>query len=291
MEAWARRFEGVRPKAESFTWEKSQGKLVSATRIARINQQDLGRIFFDTALQVHYAEDLGYAELSIFAGASQRASREQARLWNDAADSWSRAVSRYYQAVNVLYRYMVAYPDRAEALFAVVFESELAKEDFGELQASLNDEERLITDRVVAAIDEIVSAQNEGGELSADELARLVNDPFQADLLVRVDGEIEEVEGFERDPEGAGVRVVRKGLLEALDSMRGRWASPDPFHAMLDRWRLGDGAPPFDFDGFLAAPRSANPPDGWREVRTALDASLRPEATYRVRWQVKKRQN
>ncbi|MGK2857778.1 MAG: hypothetical protein ACSLFQ_11290 [Thermoanaerobaculia bacterium] len=288
---WARRFESVHPKGESFTWEKSQGKLLHATRIARINQHDLGRLFFDTALQVSYTEIRGHAELSIFAGESQRASREQVRLWNETADGWSRAVARYYQAVGLLYRYAAAYPERAEALFAVVFESELAKEEFGELQASLNDEERVITDRVVAAIDDIVSAQTAGGELSADELARLVNDPFPADLLVKVDGEIDEIEGFARDPEGGGVRVVRKGLLEALDAMRSRWASPDPFHAMLDRWRLGDDAPPFDFDGFLAMPRNATPPEGWREVRAALDESLRPASTYRVRWQVKRRPN
>ena len=283
-DVWARRFEAVRPKDESFTWEKSQGKLLRGTRVARINPQDLGRLFFDTALQVSYVEDRGFAELSIFAGASQRASRDQTRQFNEAADAWSHAVADYYRAVSELYRFAATYPDRAETLFAMVFESELASEGGGELQASATEEEHVLADRVVAGIDEIVSAQNEGGELSADELARLVNDPFPAEMLVKVDGEIDEIEGFVRDPEVEGVRVVRKGLLEALDAMRERWASPDPFHVMLDRWQLRDEAPPFDLGAFTAMPRTSSPPDGWKEVRAALDKALKPASTYRVRW-------
>ena len=89
-------------------------------------------------------------------------------------------------------------------------------------------------------------------------------------MLVKVDGEIDEIEGFVRDPEVEGVRVVRKGLLEALDAMRERWASPDPFHVMLDRWQLRDEAPPFDLGAFTAMPRTSSPQDGWKEVRDAL---------------------
>jgi hypothetical protein len=140
--------------------------------------------------------------------------------------------------------------------------------------------------RVVEALEAVLDAQGWAGgrDLSADELARLVNDPFPADLLIRTGGEIEDVEGFVRDSEAGGVRVPRTGLLEALRSMRGKWASPDPFHELLDHLEQGDATRPIDLAAFLAKPRSASPPRDWREVRKALEKELKPVGTYRVRW-------
>ena len=307
---WARRFERLRPKDESFAWDKEQGKLRRATRVARVNPDDLEKLFLDTALQLRYHEDRGFAELAIFAGESQRATRDQVRQYGEAADEWSRAVARYYRALDELYRYAASYPDRAEGLFAVVFD-ELGDGDGkdgepagdgagmtdeerppqeGDVVIVVTEEERELAMRVVRGLESILDAQGwaEGRDLSADELARLVNDPFPAELLVRPDGEIEEVEGFERDAEAGGVRVSRKGLLEALGAMRGRWASPDPFHELLDRAAEGDDALPIDYAAFAARPRSSAPPADWREVRAALDEALRPTGTYRVRWRMKR---
>lgn len=312
-DAWARRFDRVNPKGESFSWAKEQGKLRQTTRIARINPDELGSIFFDTSLQFRYHEERGYAELEIYAGDSQLATREQIREYDEAADRWSHAVTGYYRALDELYRYANSYPDRAEGMFAIVFEGDEAASEGGkdgpELPAAgdgggreepggatgstppVTEEERAMAERVVLALDEIIEAQGrrEGRELSADALARLVNDPFPGDLRIRPDGHIEEFEGFVRDAESGGVRVERRGLLEALASMRGRWASPDPFHEALDRETAGDAAPPFDLATFLAQPRASSPPKDWREVRAALDKALRPASTYRLRWQVSRK--
>ncbi|MCM2314710.1 MAG: hypothetical protein NDJ92_06110 [Thermoanaerobaculia bacterium] len=312
-DAWARRFDRVNPKGESFSWAKEQGKLRQTTRIARMNPDELGSIFFDTSLQFRYHEERGFAQLEIYAGDSQLATREQIREYNEAADRWSHAVTGYYRALDELYRYANSYPDRAEGMFSIIFEEDLGDDDgimagseapapgesgrIGEPGGgaapppSATDEERAMAERVVLALDEIIEAQGrrEGRELSADALARLVNDPFPGELRIRPDGHIEDFEGFVPDVEAGGVRVERKGLLEALASMRGRWASPDPFHELLDRAAAGDAAPPFDLGGFLAQPREASPPKDWREVRAALDKALRPASTYRVRWQVSRK--
>jgi hypothetical protein len=307
-DAWARRFERVKPKGDSFGWAREQGQLRSVTRIARMNPDDLEKLFFDTAIQLRYHEDRGYAELAIFAGASQRATRDQARQYDEAADEWSKAVSRYYRSLDELYGYTASYPERAEGMFAIVFEEiedddeprESAGDDAvapppdrGDAQPSEGEEVVVVTEeehamamRVVEALEAVLDAQGWAGgrDLSADELARLVNDPFPADLLIRTGGEIEDVEGFVRDSEAGGVRVPRTGLLEALRSMRGKWASPDPFHELLDHLEQGDATRPIDLAAFLAKPRSASPPRDWREVRKALEKELKPVGTYRVRW-------
>lgn len=307
---WARRFERIRPKGESFGWDKEQGQLRRTTRVARVNAGELEKLFFDTAVQLRYHEDRGYAELEIFAGASQRATRDQARQYNEAADEWSHAVARYYRALDELYGYAGSYPDRAEGLFAIVFdqfgdEDESATEaeggpegapvderepKEGDVVLEVTEEERTLAMRVVKALDDIVDAQgwSEGRDLSADELARLVNDPFPAELLIKPNGDVEDVEGFERDADAEGVRVPRKGLLEALGAMRGRWASPDPFHEMLDRLDASVTAQPFNLAEFLERPRTSSPPRDWREVRAALDKELKPVGTYRVRWRMRK---
>ena len=313
-DAWSRRFERVRPKDESYSWDKVQGKLWRTTHTARIHPDELGNLFFDTSVQFRYHEDRGFAELAIFAGTSQRATRQQARQFDDAADDWSHAVARYYRSLDELYHYTASYPDRAEGMFAIVFAEELGdgKEnvdaegsgggeggeaaetpDDAGVTVEVTEEERALAERVVKALDDVVDAQGwaRGRDLSADGLARLVNDPFPSDLVLRAEGDIEEYEGFILDPDRRGVHVERKGLMEALDAMRGKWAPPDPFHEMLDRVKAGDAAPPFSLAEFLAKPRVSSPPSDWREVRTALDKALKPVGTYRVKWLMRRAPN
>jgi len=311
-DAWSRRFERVRPKAESFGWDKDQGKLWRTTRIARINPDELGTLYYDTSVQFRYHEEGGYGELTIFTGASQRATRDQARQFNEAADEWSRAVARYYRALDELYRYTASYPDRAEGMFAIIFADELGGEkpngDDGAAgeggdaapprgegggALAVTEEERALAERVVKALEDGGDAQGwaQGREISADELARLVCDPFPAELLLRFEGEVEEYEGFVLESDRRSVRVERKGLMEALGAMRGKWASPDPFHEMLDRAKAGDTAPQFSIAEFLSKPRTSSPPSDWREVRAALDKALKPVGTYRVKWLMKRSPN
>jgi hypothetical protein len=311
-DAWARRFERVKAEDESFAWDKEQGKLRHMTRMARIKPDELGNLFYDTSVQFRYHEDGGYGELTIFTGASQRATRDQARQFNEAADEWSRAVARYYRALDELYRYTATYPDRAEGIFAIVFtEEEGGEKPKGDVDAAaggsaaapprdeddpaqaVTEEEYALAERVVKALEDVFDAQGwaQGREISADELARLVNDPFPSELLLRFEGDVEEYEGFVLEGDRRSVRVERKGLMEALGAMRGKWASPDPFHEMLDRAKAGDAAPPFSLADFLSKPRTSSPPSDWREVRAALDSALKPVGTYRVRWLMKKSPN
>jgi hypothetical protein len=309
-DAWSHRFERLHPKDESYSWDKVDGKLWRTTHIARVNPDDLGNIFYDSAVQIRYHEERGFAELSIFTGASQRATRDQIRQYNDAADEWSHAVTRYYVALDELYRYTESYPDRAEGMFTVVFAAlddgerpkgdpaaaaaEGATEDRGEGESDagngITEEERDLAMKVVKGLEEVVETGGWAGgrDLSADELARLVNDPFPAALAIRFEGEIEEVEGFVPDGDEHGVKVEQKGLIEALAAMRGRWASPDPFHELIDRAAAGENAPPISVAAFLAKPRSSSPPHDWREVRVALDKELKPLGTYRVKWEFRR---
>lgn len=122
-----------------------------------------------------------------------------------------------------------------------------------------------------------------GQDRSIDELSHLVYDPFPAPLSIQLPGEPLEVEGFE--PSGSEDRVWtvdNPGLWAALQSLEGRWVSPDPVMIYVEH--KGPNAKGLDLSALLDTPRRVNRPvPNSLEVRRAIEERLKPAASiYRV---------
>lgn len=282
-DAWAPRFASLEPGAERFSWEKRLGELHKATHSAvGIEPESLARLFSDTSLAVTYTvrpED-GTAELTIVPGSSARATRAQRKEVERTLGDWSDNVKEYLAASQKLYEYLDVQPDRAEACFSSLFK-ELLSEGEGEM---LTPEEQGLVDRLNDTMENVLAVLLvPGGEdHSPDEISRLVFDPFPARLTVTLPGPPLEVEGFERK-EGGELTVRGVGLWDSLQSLEGRWISPDPVLVYVKNRGQEDS---FDLESFLAQPRRAEPAPTAKEMRQALEAQLAPEPFYRLTWAV-----
>ncbi len=188
----------------------------------------------------------------------------------------------------VFYAYLDVHPERGELVFSRVFDGIIDEADMP--NGDLTDEESELVKRLKGTMDRVsgIMAADEGKAYSVDEASRLVNDPFPAPVLVKLDGEILELEGFVRDPEAGGVRTKTIGLWDSLSGLRGRWLTPDPLMTNFEYARAREDKKPFSLGAFVALPRRATAPKDWREVRSAIDEGLKQTAVYRVRW-VKRR--
>ena len=115
---WSYRFGRVTPEVDTVTFRKNRGALESVVRSVRIPATDLQQVFSDTNITVHVLHGAGWSELSFYPGTNSRASRQQQLELNAALTTWSAAVARYYTAVDHLYSYLNANPQRAPYIFA-----------------------------------------------------------------------------------------------------------------------------------------------------------------------------
>ena len=281
---WSRRFEALRMIEESYTRKKEDGDLTEIHRSARIKPDELSRLFADTAINAGYLEGPGWAELSLYAGESQRATREMRARYEGAIDGWSRDVAAYLSVAAEAYAYLQSNPDRNEAIFGPIFGDMLPEERLNSLPEPTEQEASLIErleDRM-SRVSALLSI-DEGAAYAVDEISRLIHDPFPARLTVRVSGRIRETEGFVRDEDG--LRVPAIGLWAALESLEGRWLTPDPLLLQVSHLLNPPDDSPFDFDGFLESRRSWQPTPSPGEIRSAIEAELERAAVYRVRWE------
>jgi hypothetical protein len=296
-DAWGTRIAAADPAAERFSWEKRLGALRSASRSAVFAEpRGLEAFFRDTSLSVSYSIDSerGVAELTIVPGTSARATRKQREETERTLSAWTAAVAEYLKAGQALYAYLEEQPDRAYACLGTLFGERLNEEEAKDLD-ELTDEERRQVDRLDEAMGKVleVLAVPEGSAYSPDEVSQLVYDPFPARLTVKLPGAPLEVEGFLRGVRGVpgedgALAVPGHGLWEALRSLEGRWLSPDPvlFYIESARQEEQDGA---GFHTFLERPRQAAPDHllpSAREVRSAIEESLKPAPLYRASWRV-----
>jgi hypothetical protein len=285
-DAWGPRFASLEPGAERFSWEKRLGELHKATRSAvAMEPASLARFFSDTSLSVSYTvrpED-GTAELTIAAGSSARATRAQRKEVERTLGKWSDEVKEYLAATRKLYDYLDEHPDRAEASFSSLFEELLPEGERGD-RTELAPEEQQLVDLLGKAMETVLDVLviPPGSDHSPDEISRLVYDPFPARLTVSLPGPPLEVEGFERK-EGGELAVKGLGLWDALQSLEGRWVSPDPVLTYVKNRGQENS---FDLETFLGQPRRAEPAPTAKEVRQALETQLSPEPFYRLTWQV-----
>ena len=285
-DAWGSRFASLQPGAERFSWEKRLGEVHKATHSAVVTEpESLAGFFSDTSLAVSYTvrpED-GTAELTIASGPSARATRAQRKEMERTLGTWSGDVKEYLAATRKLYDYLDEQPDRAEACFSALFE-DLLPEGRPEDETGLSPEEQRLVEHLSEAMEKVLEVLliPAGTDHSPDEISRLVYDPFPARLTVSLPGPPLEVEGFERQ-EGGELTVPGFGLWDALQSLEGRWVSPDPVLVYVKNRGQEDS---FDLDTFLGQPRRAEPAPTAQEVRQAIETQLSPEPFYRLTWTV-----
>ena len=171
-------------------------------------------------------------------------------------------------------------PERGEIVFSAIFD-----EQFEERFGTLTEEETSLLQRVIDTMERTyrVLEIDEGRAYSFDEISELVNDPFPASLVVRPGGVIVELQGFIREPDSENVRVPRASLWTALESLDGRWLTPDPLVAMFDT-REEESPDESHGSTFAQLPRRATPPDDWNEIKSALEEQMSVPSTLRVAW-------
>ena len=74
---WTVRFARLSPVSEEIEFARHRGELERVTRIVRIPEEELQRVFADTSITVNLLRGDGWRELTFYPGSSSRASRDQ----------------------------------------------------------------------------------------------------------------------------------------------------------------------------------------------------------------------
>lgn len=273
---WSMRFANANPESYRVVLDRAHGELIHAERIARIDNADLQKVFFDVAVSAVVTRGDGWAELAIYPGTSTRATRSQRDDAEKKLRAYSEQAVRYFDAVRILYGYLDQNPPRATDVFATLFLDEKDPQP-----PTISDEEHDLITAVRKSIDGLTE-NDDTEQLEAE--ADLVYNPMPARIVVHVPSEPLIVEGFAR---GKGGELVAEppSLLEAVASLQGHWVTPDPLAFAL---RPDSGSDPAKEASLIAAmPRHTTAVIGAIEVGDALVQTLRPAPRYRVRWMTK----
>jgi hypothetical protein len=273
---WSVRFANAQPESDRVILQRTHGELVSLEHVASIAPDNLQKFFFDTHLTITFTRGDGWAELTIYPGSSDRATRQQREHVDRMLNIFSARAARYFQTVRGLYAYLDAKPQRTMDMFTALIRSEK------DPPARVSDDEEKIVSGVRDSMDSLAIDQEDTKTLDRDFDAAF--NPFPADLKVSVQGNILASEGFARLPERM-VAVKMPTALEAVGMLEGRWITPDPIAAAL---ASPSEKPAEEIATALAAlPRRAEPVVTASDIATALTEKMKPAPRYRVRWIVK----
>ncbi|HEY8132220.1 MAG TPA: hypothetical protein VII12_10025 [Thermoanaerobaculia bacterium] len=215
----------------------------------------------------------GWAELTIYPGSSERATRQQRERVERMLALYSERAAHYFQTIRGLYSYLDAKPQRAADVFTAVFRDEK------DPPARVSEKEESLAAGVRAAIDALLA--NEGETATLDRDFDAVFNPFPAELKVIVPGDVLAAEGFSRLPDRAFM-VKLPTALEAVALLEGRWITPDPLAAAL---ASPDDKPAPEIAAAIAdQPRRAEAVVTASDIAGALMEKMRPAPRYRVRW-------
>lgn len=276
---WTRSFELLAPDSEKVSFEREHGRLVRVERSGRLADHERLRLFL-AEIGVTAALRLVEREmtLEIVPAGNLRASRAQRDQIHGLLSTWSDAVARTYAATRALYDYLGDHPDRGPACLSAVFTEALPTAD-QRPGRDLSEADHVLVDPLREARREVLAIFEAPDDqaFSLNELSHLVYDPFPARLVVQVPSEPSELEGFQISPDGS-LAIAGLGLYEAMQTLGGVWALPDPLVTYVEAAR-GHGR--LTLAGLAAVPLSAAAP-GATDVREALAARLRPAPLYRV---------
>ncbi|HET7437247.1 MAG TPA: hypothetical protein VFN10_21240 [Thermoanaerobaculia bacterium] len=269
---WSARFQRIAPAAKRTTLDERRGQLERITRSAAIEPDDIQQFFADSSLTFHLTNTERYHELSIYPGTPARATREQREHFNKSLEVWARAVARYYAAVDRLYAYLNENPGRAEYVFAAI----VAQKQPDGLPTGVTEDEEPYVNSVIDSMMVIVDRLDDEAGNAVNEEADLVLNPFPSKLTIRTPGDLTASEGFTR----TGTREVTiepVDLMHAVESLEGRWITPDPLVTILREKEPDAGA-------LATAPRKSTPVVTASEIVEAVRAKLARPANYVVRW-------
>ena len=273
---WSMRFANADPESDRVVLQRTHGQLKAVDHIASISPENLQKFFFDTHLTLTFLRREGWAELTIYPGSSERATRQQRQRVEKMLTLYSERAADYFQAIRALYSYLDEKPQRAEDMFAAIFREEK------DPPPRISEKERPLVDGVRSAIDTMTSGQSDTATLDRD--FDFVFNPFPAELKVVVTGDALAVEGFAKMPEHAFVAKMPTAL-EAVAMLEGRWITPDPLAAAF---AAPENAKSEEIAASLAAqPRHAEPVVTASDVASALMEKMRPAPRYRLRWVTK----
>jgi hypothetical protein len=273
---WSIRFNNTDPQAEQMNFTKSRGQLQKVDHSATLASDSLQRFFFDTPLSVTVVRGEGWAELTIYPGASTRATREQRRDVERKLALYSERAARYFDAVGAMYRYLDGRPARALPMFTALFRDDRKADE----KPLLPDEEQALVDSARKRADALVDDLADTVMLNRQ--FDLVYNPFPAELNVVVPGDLLAVEGFAREPDGRLV-IKTTSALDAVGMLEGKWISPDPLAVAL----RSSGTQESAVASIAELPRKFPAVVAASEVGDALVEKMRPALRYRVRWTVK----
>ncbi|HUJ12619.1 MAG TPA: hypothetical protein VL284_02430 [Thermoanaerobaculia bacterium] len=277
---WSVRFGNANPESDRIVMERRHGELQSLEHIASIAPDDLQKFFFDTHLTITFQRGEHSAELAIYPGTSDRATRQQREKVERALKTYSERAAHYFETIRGLYAYLDQKPGRAEDMFTAVFRDE------NDPPARVSDDEQKIVNGVRDAIDAVLANDDDTADLDRD--FDVVFNPFPAEMRISVAGAILSSEGFTRTPDGLLV-VKTPTALEAVTMLQGRWITPDPLAVAFS---APDNEPSQQIALALAAmPRRAEPVVSATDVAAALMEQMRPAPRYRVRWIVHNRKD
>ena len=272
---WSVRFANAEPESDRVILQRKRGELQSLEHVASINPDNLQKFFFDTHITVTFARGEGWAELTVYPGTSDRATRQQSEAVERMLDIYSHRAAHYFQTIRGMYAYLDSKPRRAEDMFEALFRTEK------DPPARVSEDEEKIVNGVRDAIDAMVADNPDTATLDRDFDA--VFNPFPAELKISVQGNITELEGFARLPDRV-VAVKMPTALEAVSMLEGRWITPDPIAASA---AAPEKASSEIAAALAAARRHTEPVATASDIATALMEKMRPAPRYRVRWIVK----
>lgn len=271
---WTARFAAVTAESEHFTWEKSNGSLRSAEHSAKIRLDDLQRFLSDCGT-IQITDGERWTEMALYPSSSARATRQQRERVLSAMHTWAVDAVRYFRALDDLYSYLDREPKRATPVFTILLSDKQERSVIEEEDALLT----AVSKAMNQVIDDIDHARREG--LTLDEQFDLVFNPLPAEIVVRLPKAVISFEGFERRDDHT-LAIPRNGLIDAIASLEGRWASPDPL-AILGHAADADSEGPKAAE-VAERPRRSSATVTADEIEKALAARLRPATMYRVRW-------
>ena len=266
---WAMRFSGLNIDNERIIVDRGNGRITGVERQTTIDRGELPKFFNDMSVTVSLLPNNGYTELTIIPGASSRATRQQRERVLATLHQWSTEAAAYVDALAHLYEYLDANPQRAQAAFTLL----LGDRD----QKSTIDEEQSRLEAVWNAADRLSERMRpkETDAYMVDEEFDLVFNPFPGEIVVTTPKTASGVENFDKRDATTFV-IPRRGLLDAISSLEGKWVSPDPF-AMSIR---GEPKP----DELAKMQRHWSPVVTASEIEKAVSERLKPSSVYRVRW-------
>jgi hypothetical protein len=290
VDPWTRRFERVEAQREERTLVHSRDgrfrKLAEVRHSALFPAENLPLFLGGSNLTISSIANANERQLLIVPGSTGSATAAARASVERELRLWSELVAVYLAEADALFAYLEIAPERAEHVFRNLFADVTGEEDV-EAAYPLSEEEIEILEALFGAMHAVAdAAASTGGEAwNFNERSLEVYDPFPASVLVCVEGDVLEVEGF-RDAGEECFDVPRRGVLDSLLLLDGRWIDPDPLSAWLEAHRDSERAA-IDPAAFAAMPRLRRGAPTPGAVRVAVEELMRHEPSYRLRWRLR----